>query len=91
MLVSNVQVDSLNKLQEYINYIALMNKMKTDEDFQLFIQQKCLEVVKKQSDLRIQNNTTDDEYITEYKSNHKIRKTILNKIFTKLNACGKIN
>lgn len=75
MFKVKVEVDSIEKLEEYIKYVESMNNMKTDEEFQKFIQNKCLEVVQKVSDQRIDHETTDDEYITEYKSRHKIRET----------------
>lgn len=70
-----VEVDSLEKFKKYIEYVESMNQMKTDKEFQKFIQNKCLETVKEQSNNRIVSNTTDNEYIAEYKSNHKIRET----------------
>lgn len=70
-----IDVDGLEEFKKYIEYVKSMNDMKIDKNFQKFIQNKCLEVVKKQSDLRINSNTTDAEYIDEYKSRHKIRET----------------
>lgn len=75
MLDIKVDVDSLEKLEKYINFVKSMNLMKTDKNFQKFIQNKCLETVRKISEQRITNTTTNDEYIEEYKIRHSIRET----------------
>lgn len=70
-----IDVDGLEEFKKYIEYVKSMNNMKIDKNFQKFIQNKCLEVVKKISDQRITNTTTNDEYIEEYKMRHSIRET----------------
>ena len=71
----STNVDGLNKLKEYIEYLHKMNSMQNDKNFQKYIQRKCLETVMKVTDERLIGGTTDDEYIEEYKRNHKIRET----------------
>lgn len=75
MLNTNVDVNGLEEFKKYVDYVKAMNSMKIDKKFQKFIQKKCLETVKQISNDRITNTTTDDEYIVEYKSRHKIRET----------------
>jgi len=75
MFKVNIEVDSLEKLDDYIKYVESMNNMKADAEFQKFIQNKCLEAVRNISDQRINHATTDDEYVAEYKLRHKIRET----------------
>lgn len=70
-----IEIDGLEKFEKYIKFVEAINSMKTDKGFQKFIQNKCLETVKEQSDKRITSSTTDNEYIVEYKSRHKIRET----------------
>ena len=72
MLDIKVEVDSIKKLDQYIKYVEKLCKMKSDVDFQKYIQEKCLATVKKISRERI-GNSTNDEYIEEYISRHSIR------------------
>lgn len=72
MLDINVSVDSIKKLDKHIKYVERMLKMKEDTKFQKYIQQKCLETVKKVSYQRIGLNT-NEEYVEEYISRHNIR------------------
>lgn len=73
MLKIDINVQGLSKLQKHIEFVEKIMKMKTDKSFQKFIQDKVLETVKKVSNERLVGGTTDDEYIEEYKSRHKIR------------------
>ena len=74
MLNIKVNVDSLEKLQKYINFVESMNKMKTDKDFQNHIKIKCWETLDK-----IMNNrligTTNDESIGIYRTSNHIKDT----------------
>jgi hypothetical protein len=72
MLNIDVSIDSIKKLDKHIKYVERMLKMKTDVNFQKYIQQKCLETVKQVSYQRIGINT-NEEYIEEYISRHQIR------------------
>ena len=74
-LKSSVKVDSLEKLKNYIEYVQKFSTMKTDTEFQKYIQNKFLETVNKITDQRLIGGTTDDEYIEEYKYRHKIKET----------------
>lgn len=69
------KVEGLDKLKKYIEYIKKFSTMKTDVKFQKYIQRKFLETVAKVSNERLVGGTTDDEYIAEYKSRHKIKET----------------
>jgi len=73
-LKTSVSVVNLDKLQEQISYVDKLIKMKTDKDFQKYIQNKVLETVKKVARQRI-HGTTNDEWIEEYNNRHKIRET----------------
>ena len=68
-----VDVDSIDTLDNYIIRVQRYAKMKTDRAFQRFIQNKVLETVREQTDLRLVGGTTNDEYIEEYKTRHKIQ------------------
>lgn len=72
MLSIDVEIDSIEKLDKHIKYVERMMQMKTDVNFQKYIQQKCLETVKKVSYQRIGINT-NEEYVEEYVSRHSIR------------------
>lgn len=71
----NIKIDThgLEELQKHIKFVEQMAKMKTDKKFQKFMQDKVLETVRKVTNERLVGGTTDDEYIEEYKSRHKIR------------------
>lgn len=72
MLDIKVDIDSIEKLDKHIKYVENLLKMKTDVEFQKYIQNKCLETVKKVSRERIGINT-NEEYVEEYISRHSIR------------------
>ena len=72
MIKFDVQIDSLKKLDEYIEYVNRMKKMKVDKSFQKFIQDKVLELAKKVTDERLVGGTSNDEEIELYKSSHHI-------------------
>lgn len=74
MLKIKTEVDSLEKLDKYIDFVKKMLKMKTDKDFQKFMQQKCLETIRKVAEQRFATHTTTNEELKiEYLNNNKIR------------------
>jgi len=72
MLKIKANVQGLKELQSHIDFVNKMLKMKSDKNFQKFIQNKVLETVKKVAEERI-NNTTNDEYKEEYILRNQIR------------------
>ena len=75
MLNINTKVNSLEKLQSYISYVKKFAEMKTDENFQKYIQEKCLNVVKQMATTLLFNsnyNTGMNELFSEYIENNKI-------------------
>lgn len=80
MINGNLQVYGIENLTNRINYINKLKQMKTDKTFQDYIKEKCLETVIEVSKQRLQTGVgaeqcTNDEYFSEYISNHKIRDT----------------
>ena len=73
LLKIDASVDKLEDLKKYIDRVNGLAKMQSDVKFQKFIKNKCLETVRKISDMRLTGGTTNDELIEEYKSRHKIR------------------
>lgn len=73
MLNYSFKVDNLEGLEKYKEYVKNLSQMISDNKFQRFIQEKCLETVKKVTEQRLVGGTTDDEMIQEYKTRHKIR------------------
>lgn len=74
MLNISTNIQGLSKLQKQIDFVEKMLNMKTDTNFQKFIQSKCLEAVNKISQERIYlHNTTNTEMRSEYLNNNKIR------------------
>ena len=57
-----VDVDSIKKLDDYINVISKYNLSVGNKDFQKYLQNKFLETVKRISDERI-GETTNFEFI----------------------------
>lgn len=75
MLDINVSVDSIKKLDKHIKYVEKMMKLKYDIDFQKYIQDKCLQTVKKVAEQRIYSIPTSNEDMkSAYIQNNKIRK-----------------
>lgn len=70
----NVRISAINKkaLDQHIDFVKKLLLMKTDEKFQKYIQEKCLETVKRVTDelMRYSGSTVD-----AYKNNHKIKET----------------
>ena len=73
MLSIKADIQGIKKLQQQIDFVDKMLKMKTDSEFQKFIQGKVLETVKRVTNERLVGGTTNDDSIELYKSNHKIR------------------
>lgn len=72
----NVKVDKLNELKKYVDYVKYLSKMQKDKKFQKFIQDKCLETVRRITEQRLTGGTTNDDLIGEYKARHKIKEEI---------------
>ena len=73
MLDIQIDIQGLSELQQHIDFVEKMLKMKTDTNFQKFIQDKVLETVRRVTDERLTSGTTNDDAISEYRENHKIR------------------
>lgn len=76
MINISVKVNSINKLNKHIQYVEKLAKMKTDIRFQKEIQDRVLETVNRITEQRLVGGTTNDDAISEYKKNHKIRPLI---------------
>lgn len=75
MLTVKCNVDSIKKLDKHIKYVEKMMKLKYDIDFQKYIQDKCLQTVKKVAEQRIYSIPTSNEDMkSAYIENNKIRK-----------------
>ena len=73
MLKVSCEIKGLKELESKIEYIKRLSQMKTDKEFQKFIQDKVLKTVEKISRERLYGATTNEEEIEEYIKNHKIR------------------
>lgn len=72
MLKIDININGLDKLDKHIEFVNKMLNMKSDVQFQKYIQNKCLETVKEVARNRL-GGTTNDEYIEEYILRNKIR------------------
>lgn len=72
MLKVKINIDSLDKLQKHIDYVEKMVEMRTNKDFQTFIQKKCLDTVKDYARTHLMG-TTNAEYYDEYINSIHIR------------------
>lgn len=72
MLKVVTNVSNLENLNKYIDYVNKMANMKTDKDFQKYIQDKCLKTVQKVARERVHGSTNDDALGTYINSNHII-------------------
>lgn len=71
-----IEKQGLGYLKLQIEYVNKMLKMKTDKNYQTFIQNKCLETVKKYARERLYSSgTTNEEYYENYINNIHIRET----------------
>ena len=73
MFEPKINVKNLEALQNHLDFVEKILKMKTDTNFQDFIKQKVLEIANKVTNERLVGGTTNDDAIELYKSSHKIR------------------
>lgn len=73
MLKVSCEVKGLKGLENKIEYIKRLSQMKTDKSFQKFIQDKVMQALNKVMEERLTEDTTNNEYIEEYKLRNKIR------------------
>ena len=73
MLKVNCEIKGLKELDDKIKYIKQLSQMKTDKSFQKYIQEKVLQALNKVMEERLTEDTTNSEYIEEYKTRNKIR------------------
>ena len=72
MLKIQPKVDNLEGLRKIIDYVEKMSKMATNEEFQKFVQDKCMKTVQHITNQRLVGGTTNDEEMGLYISSHKI-------------------
>lgn len=70
MFKIKVEMKGLDKLDKHIDYVNKMLKMKTDEKFQKFIQDKCMQTLKKVMNERL---TFFGQTVENYKANNFIQ------------------
>lgn len=71
MLKTSINIDSLKKIDQYIERVNKMMEMQTDHEFQKYIQKKCFATLQTIMDRELTGGTSNDEEITLYKnSNH---------------------
>ena len=73
MLKVNCEIKGLKELENKIEYVKRLMQMKVDKSFQKFIQEKVMQTLNKVMDEKLTNETTNSEYIEEYKLRNKIR------------------
>ena len=73
MLKVSCEIKGLKELESKIEYIKRLSQMKIDKAFQKFIQDKVMQALNKVMEERLTNDTTNNEYIEEYKLRNKIR------------------
>lgn len=73
MLDIKVDIHGLKELQQHIDFVEKMLKMKTDTKFQDFIKRKILDLAQEVSTQELIGGTTNDDAINDYIKNHKIR------------------
>ena len=73
MLKTSCEIKGLKELENKIEYVKRLMQMKVDKSFQKFIQEKVMQTLNKVMDERLTNETTNSEYIEEYKLRNKIR------------------
>ena len=72
MLKVKTEVLNLKGLENHIQYVNRMLKMKTDKNFQKFIQDKCMEILNQVMEERI---SFAGATVDTYKQNNKIEET----------------
>lgn len=70
MIKTNITISNLDALDKQIQYVQKMEKMKTDEKFQKFIQEKCMQTLKKVMNERL---TFSGQTVDNYKANNFIQ------------------
>ena len=75
MINFNVKVNSINKLNKHIQYVERLAKMKTDIQFQKYIQDRALETVNRITEQRLVGGTTNDAELELYRDSNQIRET----------------
>ena len=73
MLKVSCDIKGLKELDKKIEYIKRLLQMKTDKSFQKFMQEKVMQALNKVMDERLTEETTNSEFIEEYKKRNKIR------------------
>lgn len=73
ILKIKTQVDGLDKLDKYIDYVEKFATSKYDAKFQKYLQEKVLKLAETVSNRLLTGGTTNDDAISLYISNHKIR------------------
>ena len=73
MIDINVEVQSLDKLKVYETYVEKMLNMKTNVNFQKYIQNKILDLAIEMTNKLVTDETTNKDAIQLYRENHKIR------------------
>lgn len=74
MFKVNTEVDSIQKIDRHLQFVQKMALMKTDANFQKFIQEKSMETLTKVMNNRVRSNSTsnDDSIELYMNSNHLI-------------------
>lgn len=75
MLDIQVKVDGLEDLSKHIQIVEKLIKLKDNTNFQEYLKQKCLDIVKKVTNERLTGGTSNDDLIEEYKLRNKVRDT----------------
>lgn len=72
----SIEKNGLENIKLQINYVDKLLKMKTDKNYQKFIQEKCLETVKGYARERLYGSgTTNEDLYEEYINNIHLRDT----------------
>ena len=70
-LTIKIELGNIKALDKQIDYVDKMLKMKTDKDFQQYIQDKCMKTLEEITNQRLVGGTTNDlEFDLYKKSNH---------------------
>lgn len=70
MINTSFRIQGEKELEQHIIFVKKLISMKTDKKFQKYIQRKCLETVKRVTEIAMQYNGSAVE---NYKNNHKIK------------------
>ena len=73
---TNVEINGINKLNEYIDRLKKYSKMQTNKDFQKFLQRKVMDTLIETMNERLTEDTTNSEFISLYwNSNYIVEAT----------------